>query len=124
MFQYAAGSRVAKKIVEELLGKGGPFTEKYFFEQGRDDRFFLALTSAAPEAALLCLQRTVGTWDVEKLRLFGPGRREVVWALEKIAVWRELFTGAARLLLSLAEAENENFGNNATGVFAELFMPA
>jgi len=44
-----------------------------------------------------------------------------VWALEAIAIWRELFSGAAQLLLSLAEAENEDISNNATGVFADLF---
>ena len=47
----------------------------------------------------------------------------MVWALEKIAVWRELFTDAARLLLVLGEAENEGFSNNASGVFAGLFSP-
>jgi hypothetical protein len=46
-----------------------------------------------------------------------------VWSLEKIAVWRHLFNGAARLLLKLAEAENESYANNATGVFAGLFSP-
>ena len=55
---------------------------------------------------------------------FTTGRREVVWALERIAVWRELFSDAARLLLKLAEAENEkHIDNNATGVFADLFTP-
>ena len=42
-----------------------------------------------------------------------------------MAIWRELFPEAARLLLRLADAENEeHIGNNATGVFAELFSPA
>ena len=40
---------------------------------------------------------------------------------EKIAVWRELFRGAARVLLLLAAGENETWANNATGVFAEMF---
>ncbi|MCV6070280.1 hypothetical protein OFP26_32385, partial [Escherichia coli] len=41
--------------------------------------------------------------------------------LERIGVWRELFPGAARLLLALGEAENETWGNNASGVFADFF---
>ncbi|GAI46476.1 unnamed protein product, partial [marine sediment metagenome] len=49
------------------------------------------------------------------------GRREVVWSLERIAIWRELFTGAAKILLALGEAENETYANNASGIFAELF---
>src|SRR5262249_39092924 len=35
-----------------------------------------------------------------------------------------LFGRASRLLLLLAEAENENFSNNSTGVFQHLFSPA
>ena len=55
---------------------------------------------------------------------FTVGRRYIVGALRKIAVWRELFADAARLLLALGEAENEGRSNNASGVFAELFAPA
>ena len=54
---------------------------------------------------------------------FTEGRSNVVWALQKIAVWRKLFADAARLLLALGEAENEGYSNNASGVFAELFSP-
>jgi len=87
-------------------------------------RFFLALAEADPKAALECLQKTVGTWSKEELLQFTTGRREVVWALEKIAMWRELFLDAARLLLRLGEAENETYANNASGVFADLFSAA
>lgn len=87
-------------------------------------RFFLALAEANPKAALECLQKTIGTWSKEELLQFTTGRREVVWALEKIAMWRELFSDAARLLLRLGDAENETYSNNASGVFADLFSPA
>lgn len=90
-------------------------------EQGA--RLFLSLTEADPKSALDCLKRTIGKWSREELLEFTTGRREVVWALEKIAVWKELFPDAARLLLKLGEAENEKFGNNASGVFAGLFSP-
>ena len=65
--------------------------------------------------------RTIETWDRETLLQFTEGRRNVVWALEKIAMWEDLFADAARLLLVLGEAENEGFANNASGVFAGLF---
>jgi len=84
---------------------------------------FLALTKADPQAALQCLARTVGTLDTDALREFTDGRREVVYALEMIAIWDDLFADAARLLLRLAEAENETYANNASGVFAGLFSP-
>lgn len=124
MFRYARGSTNALKLAEDLLDETGPFGDQGFFVDGRAATFFRALTDAAPKAALRMLQHTIGTWDVEQLLKFdGDARRQAVWALEAIAVWRELFPDAARLLLKLAEAENENIGNNATGVFADLFSP-
>jgi len=124
MFRYARESKAALRVTEALLDASSPYSQS-FFEDGRAVRFFRALTDAAPQAALRTLQRTIGTWDVEQLLAFeGDQRRYVVWSLEAIAVWRDLFQDAARLLLRLAEAENENISNNATGVFAELFSPA
>lgn len=124
MFRYARESKAALRVTEALLDENSPYAS-LFFEDGRAVRFFRALTDAAPNAALQTLQRTVGTWTVEQLRAFtGDQRRYVVWSLEAIAVWDESFQEAARLLLRLAEAENENISNNATGVFAELFSPA
>ena len=68
--------------------------------------------------------RTIGIWDQETLLHFTEGRRNVIWALEKIAMWEDLFVDAARLLLVLGEAENEGCSNNASGVFVGLFSPA
>jgi hypothetical protein len=57
----------------------------------------------------------------ETLLAFGPGRRNVIAALENLALYSDLFRPSANLLLALAEAENETWSNNATGVFAGLF---
>ena len=85
-------------------------------------RLFAALAEADPKSALECLKRTIGAWPKDDLLRFEMGRREVVWALEKIAVWRDLFPDAARLLLKLGEAETEEkISNNASGIFAQLF---
>ena len=124
MFQYAAESEAASRIVKDLLGPDGPFQDDEYLKTRLGSRFFSALTEADPKAALRCLMRTLETWDKEMLLEFTEGRRDVIWALEKIAVWRELFADAARLLLALGEAENEGCSNNASGVFAALFSPA
>lgn len=121
MFQYAAESEAASRIVKDLLGPDGPFRDGAYLNTRMGSRFFSALTEADPKSALRCLTRTLGTWDKETLLQFTGGRRDVIWALEKIAVWRDLFADAARLLLALGEAENEGWSNNASGVFAELF---
>ena len=121
MFQYAAESDAATRIVKNLLGPDGPFRDDEYLKTRLGSRFFSALTEADPKAALRCLMRTLGTWDKETLLQFTGGRRDVIWALQKIAVWRDLFADAARLLLALGEAETEGWSNNASGVFAELF---
>ena len=121
MFVYAAESEAALKIVKILLGPDGPFDNDEYLKTRLGSRFFLALTEADPKSALRCLMRTIGNWDRDTLLQFTSGRREVIWALEKIAVWRELFVDSARLLLALGEAETEDYSNNASGVFAELF---
>jgi hypothetical protein len=123
MFRYAAESAAAMKTVRRLLGPDGPFQGKEFLTTELGSHFFLALTEADPKAALRCLQATIGRQSKEELLGFITGRRNVVWALERIAIWKELCPDAARLLLALGEAENETWANNASGTFADLFSP-
>jgi len=124
MFKYAAESEAAHQTVKALLGTDGPFQRNEYLTTTLGARFFLALAEAEPKDALECLQNTVGKWDKTALLEFTTGRREVLWALERIAMWRELFAGAAKILLTLGEAENETYSNNASGVFIQLFSPA
>lgn len=121
MFQYAAESEPASRIVKNLLGPNGPFQDGEYLNTRLGSRFFLALTEADPKSALKCLMRTIGSWDRDTLLQFTIGRRDIIWALEKIAMQRDLFADAARLLLALGEAENESWSNNASGVFTNLF---
>jgi len=124
MFEYAASSEAASQIVQELLGEDGPFQQNSYLTAQLGSRFFLALAKADPQSALKCLRKTLGTWSKTDLSNFTNGRREVVWALEGLAIHRELFCDAARLLLALGEAENETYSNNASGVFTALFSSA
>lgn len=124
MFKYAAESQAASRVVQSLLGESGPFNNDTYLKTKLGANFFLALAEADPEAALERLKKTVGTWSKESLLDFTTGRREAIWALERIAMHRQLFPDAARLLLALSEAENETWSNNASGVFAALFSPA
>ena len=49
-------------------------------------------------------------------------RRYAIWALEKLVFRRQTFDAAARLLLKLGAAENENWANNASGQFTSLYQ--
>ncbi|MBN2209459.1 MAG: hypothetical protein JW759_09205 [Candidatus Coatesbacteria bacterium] len=125
MFKYAKESATSSRVVRQLLGSDGLFQKSGYLRTRLGASFFLALSEAEPEAALSCLKRTVGIWGKEELLQFSIGRRQVVWALEKIVFHRQLFSDAARLLLALGEAENERgISNNAGGIFASLFSAA
>ena len=87
-------------------------------------KLFLALAEASPDLAVTRLRETLGRWSKGDLLSFSVGRQDMVWALERIAIWREHFQEAARILLLLAEAENAKNSNNASGVFVGLFSPA
>jgi len=121
---FISTTQRGKQFAKAMLGDKGIYADGALLRSELGANFFIKLTEADPESALHCLQRTVGTWSKTELLEFSKGRRGVVWALEKIAIWREFFPEAARLLLALGEAENETWSNNASGVFAELFSPA
>lgn len=124
MFKYARESEAAIEQVNRLLGEGGPFKDTELLETQVGGNFFKNLSEANPEAGLDYLEGYIGEMSKEELLNFTSGRRHVVRALEKIAVWDEMFVRAAKLLLQLGEAENESFSNNASGVFKGLFSPA
>jgi hypothetical protein len=121
MFRYAASSQGAKVVVEKLLGPGGPFEDPGYLLEGEGGDLFLALAEGHPEVSLSHLESVLGPMSRDGLLKLGPGRRHVVHALEGMAMDRRLFARAASLLLQLAEAETEEYSNNATGVFAGLF---
>lgn len=123
-FPFITSTEPGRILVKKLLSKQGIFADGSLLKTANGSQLFLRLTEANPGSSINCLKRTMGTWNKEQLLEFRTGRRQIVWALERIVVWRELFPDAARLLLALGEAENESYANNASGVFADLFSPA
>lgn len=121
MFVYARESSEAMEIVGRLLEPEGPYATIKGFWTEPGASFFFALAQVNPGAAVRRLSDALGSIGIEERRQFGKGRRAVIHSLEHIAVFEEFFLDAAGCLLYLAEAENESFGNNATGVFTELF---
>ncbi len=124
MFPYAHASDVARQQVEALLSPQGLFADERFVESQIGCRFLHVLAEAAPGATLRCIERTIGTWERERLLHFKEARQQIVWALEKIAIWPKYFCRAAGVLLKLGAAENAHYSNDASGTFAGLFNPA
>lgn len=112
----------AKRFAERQLAQGGALSTLDALSSDRSARLFGSLVHVTPDWAMTAMDRALGGLADPELKRMGPGRRYLVWALEKLAFRLETFDPAARLLLRLAVAETDRgVGNNATGVFKHLF---
>lgn len=108
-FQFAEGLLQQLNSVEKLNSKeGGQQLER--------------LLHVAPDRAMQVLMRALRQCTKDQLRQLTDGRRYIVSALETLVFRRDSFVDAASLLRKLAAAENENWANNATGTFTQLYQ--
>ncbi|MEM7124967.1 MAG: hypothetical protein AAF702_01485 [Chloroflexota bacterium] len=122
MFIYAHDNPTAQAVVKDILREGSIFEDREFLASNDGGQFLSVLAEADPQSTLRCLQRTFGRWSKEELLAWEDGRQDIVWTLEKIAVWEKHFVGATRVLLKIGAAENDDvYSNNSSGTFAELF---
>ena len=110
----------AVQIVEHVCRPGGPFWElKGILEPGNS-----RVIAYLAEIDTVAVSRVIENVLDEAGDLKGVGgdlRRNLVVALEKVAFMEDTFEDGAGLLLRLAAAENEPWGNNATEQFKGLF---
>ena len=104
-----------------MLGENGIFKGSADLNDEFRSEVFRILSSAFPEIAADLLTKTVDATSKDELLNFRDGRRNVIWAIESLLRWPETSMKAARFLRSLALAENETWGNNATGILAQYF---
>ena len=82
------------------------------------------LAPTAPVEAATLIARGLAQMAIEERLQLEPGvRRDLVWTLEELLFRNESSVFAIRSLKLLAEAETENYGNNATHIFQECFYP-
>ncbi len=114
--------RNANHLVLSLIDPNGPFgsPEALLTEEG--SRLFRALVEVNPQTTTETLWRVLeGKSRSEMLSIRDDVRRNLVWSLKNLCWWADTFRHAAAILLSFAAAENETWGNNATGEFLGLF---
>ncbi len=122
MLMFAQESKAATAWADRLMGEGGMFASLAGFKTASGASLFFAIAQAKPKAALRRFAAALGAETVEGRHEFmGDARRTAVHRLEQLAVPAETFFEAAECLLLLAEAENESWSNNSTGVFISLF---
>jgi hypothetical protein len=110
-----------RDVLARMLGGDGPFQDLDSLSNPQAGSLFAVLARGAPEAALQRLEEIIGYADHARLAHFTDGRRELLSALEFLASRSSTFRSAAKHLLALAEAENESYGNNASGLWQGLF---
>lgn len=110
-------------FITNLRSQGALLGTTDILEQADKTRLFKQLCFTAPQNSLNVLQRVFSSVNIDFLTTKNQGqtRRELVRCLTQLAAKQETFHGAVKLLFQLALAENERWGNHATGKFAELF---
>ena len=121
MFKYASHSPIARSTLRKFFSKFGPLSDSNALRTRNGSRLFHALSKADPNSAVRYLEKVMGQWTETDLQRFTEGRRDVIYGLERIMFEPDLFVRGGRLLRRLAEAENETWSNNATGVFCDMF---
>ena len=117
------GSDEVDRALESIFSPNGWFPDLESLLLRAEE--FRSLAPGHPVGASACLHRLLSGLPAFRLRekVAGKARREIVWALSDLSLGRETFQKSAEVLLCLAEAENESFGNNASGEFSEVFHP-
>ncbi len=111
----------AKQVVNDVWGPGSPFVNAEVLNTKLGSLLFRYVVEVNPVATLSAIEQSLGSLDKEGFRQIAEGRRNLIWALEKLCFRRETFLGAAKLLFGFAMGENETWANNATNQFIHLF---
>jgi hypothetical protein len=110
-----------RTAVRRLLFADGPFGSLQSLSGRRNAALLTELAIVAPDEVSEQLSGLILGADAAELGELTAIRRDLVWTLEKLAWHSWLFEDAADSLLKLALSENETWGNNATGVWSEMF---
>ncbi len=122
MLMFVRESKAATAWADRLMGEGGMFASLSGYSTDNGTRLFFAVAQANPKAALRRLATALEVeTNADRQRFIGDARRTAVHRLEQLAIPADTFFEAAQCLLLLAEAENESWSNNSTGVFISLF---
>lgn len=112
----------AASFWNEMFGEHGLFKD---FQSAMSNLYLLRLVAGVmPDTAARLIR--VGLEQMikgDRYKIAGDARRELVWAIDELLFHRKSSKTALYCLALLAEAENETWSNNATGVFCECFHP-
>lgn len=121
--QYMQENKSAIEMFNKLMGKEGPFRNEKVVSSDFGSQLFLASSTVNHVAVTSCLYSVISKESTDWLKnnIIDNVRRNLVWCLEHLCFPKDSFEKAAWILAKLAMAENETWGNNATGNFLQLF---
>jgi len=109
----------AQIIVGELCN--GVFSLAEVLNTKVGSRLFRSFVNVNPIACQNGLTKAFSKFSKNEVKLITSGRRNLVWALEKLCFRDETFDDATKILAAFSVGENEDIGNNATKQFLQLF---
>lgn len=110
------------KILSDKLNKGSFHNEAVAFTQmGSELLSSMAVVNPCSVATNLYLLLENQDYKNISVKISGDIRRNIVWTLETCSANSQAFFESSIALAILAIGENENYGNNATEVFLQLF---
>jgi hypothetical protein len=112
----------AKDIVASLWGPNSPFGLAEVLNSSWGSLLFRYVVEVNPVATAKAIETSFGKMTKEEILKVDEGRRNLVWALEKLCFRKETFNSASKILYSFAVSENETWGNNSTNQFRQLFQ--
>jgi hypothetical protein len=112
---------VSRRAVDRLMAPDGLLGSWDHLATRGQSRLLVHLAVLAPTALAARLEALIEAATESELVGFQSIRRDLIWAIEKLAWHTRTFEAAADMLLRLALAENEDFSNNATGTWISLF---
>ncbi|MBK6543786.1 MAG: hypothetical protein IPG12_00650 [Saprospiraceae bacterium] len=111
----------AQYIVHELWGPNRPFGLAEVLNTEWGSLLFRYVVEVNPISTVNTLTSEFLTKSKDELLGIVEGRRNLIWALEKLSFRKETFKEAAKVLLAFAVSENERWSNNATNEFISFF---
>ncbi len=111
------------EVARHLCRLDGPLASLNALLKDGNGEVLYSLAAIDSEAVVTLLESILEPLTLDELKnaVTRDARRHIVHALEKVSFVESTFARAARLMLDLAVAENETWGNNATGQFKSLF---
>ena len=119
--RYLGYNTDIRTIIDNFVGYKSYFDSIEVLNTELGSRLFRSFVEVNPVAISDNLYRQFNNKKTEELLEFKEGRRNIIWALEKLCFNKETFANSTKILYRLAVAENESWANNATGQFLQLF---